>query len=386
MNEISSFDPAKQSYKEWRRSVRVEKKSAQDAIAGSLHGVSSARVELATGKNIRRLARRRLKELAELPAEEAMVHDQRLQRITQALLEGAGLSRADWGVVKRRAVQLMDRMKKSTVQLSDFEDLAVLWGYTHIRFAERARATFDALHVLHRLTQAVEGHSEGGSRCEGESPHLPVPGPQQGSLQASRGLHAEYSAPLDAVLGAPRLAVVSVGGGPGNDLVGALLWLKRNRGEDVGESSFVVMDWAEGWGSIVQVLASVLQQEVQFTVGDVGESLQSTRNEAFLSALQLGEVGLCRLLLFSFVLHESSGWQEFMCSLFLHCGEGDIFFFVDPRPESQHSSLHSVLVLLAHAAEEAGAGVKHWWVVSGLFVLRCRPGCSGTEAALQPAT
>ncbi len=70
------------------------------------------------------------------------------------------------------------------------------------------------------------------------------------------------------------------------------------------------MDSAPLWGHIVKRLGSIVDTEMHFARGDVTEPLTSEVN-----ADVAPWISEANMLLFSFVLHESVNWQDFMSGI-----------------------------------------------------------------------
>ena len=157
---------------------------------------------------------------------------------------------SDRSACKAAAIKLLFRMKKALQTDEDFADDRALWGYAALKFAERARWTLEGLDcpraAAHRaLLLFFKARSLSDTV---------IPPPDDVLLReylvssksgvASLGAHSLSAAHVSVLAALQNLRrrvccrdrdqciedgggvhVVSIGGGPGNDLAGALLWL-----------------------------------------------------------------------------------------------------------------------------------------------------------------
>lgn len=56
---------------------------------------------------------------------------------------------------KAKAIELMKKMKNATQIKNDFEDLGTLWGYTALKFNERAKLTFLCLFKIWKKSPEI---------------------------------------------------------------------------------------------------------------------------------------------------------------------------------------------------------------------------------------
>ena len=262
------------------------------------------------------------------PASPKRVLERWLARLMEPLLQRPPY-RGRANDCKARAVVLLHKMKKSTQTLADFGDPMALWGYTAIKFRARALLTFQHLSQLHRA-----------------APQWTAPlaaDAMSGALMPVRGAPAQRP-----------VTVVSVGGGPGNDLFGAAAflrlcmppegpaksawleqlhtckrpwrpqWQPQSQSQSQSQSQaqsqrhgavgahrglrLAVADFAGGWAAIVGAVETLMGVPVTFLPCDVTTSIDGPPNERFARDW----LPQAELLLFSFVLHESKGWLRFL--------------------------------------------------------------------------
>ena len=187
-----------------------------------------------------------------------------------------------------RAFALQDKMRKGVQRVSDFGHEGALFGYAKRKFSARAAMTFQLL------------------SCAAHGEALP---------QAVRGIVASANP-----------TVVSVGGGPGNDLFGYLLFARHGRGVDAtlpaggapaaaagndgaavqragsaalppaggtggsgpgpaeasraAEPRLFVLDFASGWGPVVRRVGELCGERIQFLGCDLQAPFDAGANES----------------------------------------------------------------------------------------------------------
>lgn len=196
--------------------------------------------------------------IANLPSAIATPLKQELQYMAQGLAAAAPLEQE----VAAKTCALQTLMRQGRQVASDFDDIAALWGYARRKFSGRAVAAFalleSAVQVLPRMV-------------------------------------------LEDIT-----SVVSMGGGPGNDLFGYLLFRKYGRLPATRPSRkaerYFVFDFAPGWESIVNEVSTLSGHGIGFIHGDLSKSLQENNPDLLFN----DETGVC-LYIFSYVLSEIMG-------------------------------------------------------------------------------
>jgi hypothetical protein len=170
---------------------------------------------------------------------------------------------------KKAGAKLLKRMKKGKQELVDFEDEHALWGYVKSIFAKRAFNVCDSfLEVWHKDDRFKE------------------------------------------VLNNDEPAqVLSLGGGPGNCLVGFRVFeqLVLNHKHLVPQlPRLYVCDYADQWGKIVNEVAETQTEPVQFFHCDMGVSVDAPTNKDLQSLLNDPERTSARqnIVIYAFALHE----------------------------------------------------------------------------------
>jgi hypothetical protein len=175
---------------------------------------------------------------------------------------------------KKAGAKLLKRMKKGRQELIDFEDEHALWGYVKSIFAKRAFNVCDSfLEIWHkdpRFAEALKGDQS------------------------------------------PR--VLSLGGGPGNCLVGFLVFerlmlARKKEKEGLAQlPRLFVCDYADQWGAIVDKVAETQTEPVQFYHCDMGVSVTDATNKDLQSLLdepkQSGPSAQQTIVVYAFALHE----------------------------------------------------------------------------------
>lgn len=138
----------------------------------------------------------------------------------------------------RRAVELQAKMRRGEQHPEDFDDSEALWGYAMAKLPLRARTAFDALTV-----------------------------------------HAPPS--LTGLLAKGDVSACSFGGGPGAELLA--LAAARDLAGGAG-GSMAVFDLVDGWRPIVDAVATLLGEPIEYHSCDVTLPLADARNAALRGA------------------------------------------------------------------------------------------------------
>lgn len=194
--------------------------------------------------------------IANIPSAIATPLKQELQYMVQGLAAAAPLEQET--AAKTCALQTLMRQGRQIA--TDFDDTSALWGYARRKFSIRAVAAFALIESAVKVQPRMM---------------------------------------LEDIT-----CVVSMGGGPGNDLFGYLLFQKYGRSDATtalrrAERCFV-LDFAPGWESIVNEVADLSGRSIGFINGDLSKSLQDNPD------LLLNETCV-RLYMFSYVLSEIMG-------------------------------------------------------------------------------
>ncbi|CEM01516.1 unnamed protein product [Vitrella brassicaformis CCMP3155] len=263
----------------------------------------------------------------------------RMAPLMQELLDHP-VYKSDPHGAKERAIRLMHKMKQASQRKEDFADLSTLYGYTALKFTERSLLVFQTLRTALSLS-------------------LPMPLPPPASSDHPAGdNHA-----------APVLLVVSIGGGPGNDVYGFILFWELMIGQPPPSSngcvSLYVFDLVEEWRAIVDRVAEVSGWQILFGLCDVCEALLGGTEEPCVNR-ELREV--CEsatgpsLFLFSFVLFESQSWRTFLSQLWDTAPGGSLFYFADGSQQEMRK--------IVEAFPECVEGESMWRVHQALLVVK----------------
>merc|ERR1712216_129531 len=134
----------------------------------------------------------------------------------------------------RKVAAFQERMRTCTQQPEDFMDNEALWGYTSNKFVLRACMAFNAF-------------------------------------------HKRASSSLAKILQGERVSVAAMGGGPGAELFAAIVARDILGG---GAGRLAVCEWVEGWKPVVDVVARLLGQPIQYLHCDVTKPLNDEANNA----------------------------------------------------------------------------------------------------------
>jgi len=289
--------------------------------------------------------------IALLPPSTIAALNLRFEAITSQLLAAPAKAEA-----LRKALALQLRMKNSVQTRADFADTAALFGYAHYKFRLRGLTAY-AL-----FASAAAAHP---------------------SLRAALVGSRERGPP----------AIASVGGGPGNDAFGAMLWVREYGhggmaaayavGEGEGEPPLLqVYDCAPGWGTVVARVAELGGLRIGFDVCDVCDPLSSAPNSALLSSVGGAPALAPDVVVFCYVLNEvmntcveaaaaaaaASGssaevavaaeapsWLRFVDDVWRAAKPGTVFLFRDQHERAERA-------LVAHFSSEWREGENYWWI------------------------
>jgi SAM-dependent methyltransferase len=300
---------------------------------------------------------------------------------------------------------LQRKMKHGSVTVEDFGvgGEGALWGYVKRKMTRRALLSFEA---LRGLVEAAERGSCAARAEEGSKSAQHASGARAAESPAAVSL-ANVPASVAAALRGPEpLRVASVGGGPGNDLYGFVLFRDlccNAEGSREREDRLWVMDFAaRHWRPIVERVGEVLGRRIECVHCDIQKPLVGTSAQAedagegaqdgpqnglerpaAGSAAEAGSawspnapmLAVCNemdLFLFSFVLHEARGWRPFLSQLWERAKPGAVFIFKDPSAWQERQ-------LLSHFSGWK-EGVDYWWILGdGLVAVRREgAGAAGT--------
>lgn len=223
---------------------------------------------------------------------------------------------------------LQKQMRKGLQVLGDFDDLDALWGYTRRKFFSRAITAFELFRSAEETLRAAS---------------------TDGACKVFR-----------------NATVYSIGGGPGNDLYGYLLFEKYGRGglmeQEATEADqsndsqplLSVCDFAPGWKSIVDRVGELSGHDIKFHTCNLSFPLQSETNSSLQS-------NVSKVYLFCYVLSEVMGPDgnppPLLEALFQRAqadpDNTTIFLFREPHDQALHR------VLSRHADWKEGSQVWH---------------------------
>eukprot|EP00397_Hematodinium_sp_SG-2012_P054795 GEMP01066370.1.p1 GENE.GEMP01066370.1~~GEMP01066370.1.p1 ORF type:complete len:228 (+),score=57.36 GEMP01066370.1:393-1076(+) len=161
---------------------------------------------------------------------------------------------------------MQQRMRKGDQQKEDF-DIFGAWGYVGAKWVQRAQLAYDATIVAHCKAQAD------------------VPD----ATTSERNFRT----------------VISLGGGPANDLFGTMMALEEValRTKEGADISYFCFDWVDVWTPIVDKVGQLANRTIHTGHCDLALSLDDEENREVLRACGNGTE--C-LFLLSFVILESS--------------------------------------------------------------------------------
>ena len=272
------------------------------------------------------------------------------------------------------AIKLLKHMTKGTQELDMFQDEAALWGYTRLKFYERALllcCSLGRIRIRMRSSsdddkhnsEEIDVHVIGDERLlkvdARASVASNVPQIQDNViLEQNRILEKVWN----VILKNGIRKACSIGCGPGNDAVGLLSFLQMELGtkEEILDEILLV-DWSiNEWKSTVldpltEILVAkntVRSEGIKCTFCDVTKDLGDDRNGALKKHLCLSEHehGGCDrdldgvkeqadydIYLTSYLLTETKGkWEPFFRSLIEISRENTIFYFAEPIPWQLH--------------------------------------------------
>jgi len=166
------------------------------------------------------------------------------------------------------AQELQRKMRKGTQEKADFNEYAA-WGYVSAKFAQRAEMSYEATRGGFLLKTCIH----------------------------TRNVSSRH--------------VISLGGGPGNDLFGAMVAMEEHAlvstsglsAEKLDDIKYFCFDWVEDvWRPIVLKVGSLCNRDIVVGHCDLTLPLSDVENEEVLSAIH----GDTCLFLLSFVILESS--------------------------------------------------------------------------------
>ena len=288
--------------------------------------------------------------IAVLSAARVSALNERFRALTSQLLAAPEKAEA---LRKARALQL--HMKMGVQTRADFADKAALFGYAHYKFRLRAITAY--------------------ALCS-----------------AAAAAHPSLRAALVGTSARGPATISSIGGGPGNDAFGAMLWVRENGapaayarsgdGAPPGAARLRVYDWAPSWGAVVARVADLDGLFMSFDVCDVCAPLGGASNSALGAALGAPEPGI---FIFCYVLNEvmnacsaatvaaaqSEGdeaeiaeiaarlpsWLAFVDELWRAAKPGALFLFRDQHERAERA-------IVAHFAADGAwrEGETYWWL------------------------
>lgn len=225
---------------------------------------------------------------------------------------------------------LQRQMRTGQQVIEDFENQGALWGYARRKFCSRSVMSYELFSSARNILLASDC-----KRC------------------------FEIASILDANVS----SVVSIGGGPGNDMFGYLLFQRHElssdnrgaRGAAAGERPpprLHVFDFAQGWKPIVARVAELSNRTIQFQMCNLKEPLQedswdSSTNQSILEFLDAASHDSSPVVfLFCYVLSEVMGpygnTPPLLEDLFMYHtsrGNGALFLFREPHTQALQTLL-----------------------------------------------
>ena len=259
--------------------------------------------------------------------------------MTQIALEPTFV--ADRKSAHATALYLLDRMKKGKQTAADFERAGegALWAYARLKWAPRALLIFEA------LRQADQA---------GFLSMLPHDKPWR---------------------------ILSLGGGPGNDLHGALLF-RQLLFKDAGTKTTVseaqstdtrlalswVFDFAPQWQSIVRRLSNFITEEICWAPCDLTQPLCAEVNAELALRVRGANVIVC-----SYVLHEVGWpkWQAVMQAMWTESAPDTIFVVKDPNDRAERQLLAMLQQLDPDRDKHPqNSAVEYMWACGDCLILK----------------
>jgi hypothetical protein len=216
---------------------------------------------------------------------------------------------------------LQRQMKKGVVTRHDFSNQGALWGYMKHKFTKRALLVFEAFHsILRPPPCTLCNHIANSSASSSADPVLVRNQLLKKCSSSSKAFH-----------------VASIGGGPGNDLYGFVLFKELcldgiDTDTDTEAATELltelsVFDFVEdAWSPLVDKVSNVIGYPINCLPCNVKAPLCREENVELLNRCRNVDI-----YLFSFVLHECrKEWHAFLSELWEHAQVNCIFYFKEP--------------------------------------------------------
>jgi len=255
----------------------------------------------------------------------------------------------------KRTCVLQRQMRTGQQVVQDFEDSGALWGYACRKFSSRAVMSFELFSSARATLLA--------SCC------------------------AEIVALSTLLESDPT--VISIGGGPGNDMFGYLLFQRHVVGLTAAQQQDAaaaiseqvpphlhVCDFAPGWSPIISRVAELSGRNIQFQTCDLKVPLpgESAANRTLQELLEVTSV--CRdslmVFVFCYVLSEVMGPSgdpppllEDILAYYESRGHGALFLFREPHTQA--------LQTLLSRHEEWREGDDYWQLTGGGLMVWISP-------------
>ena len=244
-----------------------------------------------------------------------------------------------------KGTQRLDMMVTTdTSKTTTTEVEQAIWGYVKYKFAKRSMLTFNA---LQQLQPSVNGLIRGGN--------CPI------SLVPKDFLWSQLST---------IETIVSVGGGPGNNLYGCALFRRLHRLHTTSKNddslsvkskdqllwptlkNLIVLDFAEqSWSKVVEYVAHLSKkyehsEETLYSCHHCDVTLPLLHESNSDAVLPLKT---CGLIIVSYLLTETKGkWHQFMLETWQIALPGTIFLFFEPTVWQHHILLKLLGVVITN--------------------------------------
>lgn len=287
------------------------------------------------------------KVIAQMPLRIAAAIKSDLEYVVSRLVKSKEYSQNKHMSLKKTD-SLQRQMRTGQQVMEDFEDPAALFGYARRKFSSRAVISYELFSSARKTLLA--------SDCE-------------------------RCIEIASILDSKASSVVSIGGGPGNDMFGYLLFQRYGRCSDIGGADCAAMseqppprlhvfDFAKGWKPIVARVAELSNRTIEFHICNLKEPLQedsqdSSANQSLLEFLDATSHDSSPIVfVFCYVISEVMGSSgdtpPLLEDLFMHYksrGNGAVFLFREPHTQA--------LQILLSRHEDWCEGRDFWYLSNG---------------------
>ena len=320
----------------------------------------------------------------------AKVH-QRFNRDIQLLLTDEPRYQTTRKQNMEKSNVLQRKMKKGVVTVADFADSGALWGYMKHKFTKRALLVFEAFNSILGASTSSSADTNTNTNMNNDTDNADTDNADlnndttndtnkdtnngNNNADATTNIHSPVL--IKKHLLRPKIRVASIGGGPGNDIYGWVLFKElccksqgsnsdtsdhnsdTNNDNPISSDLFVFDFVADAWSPLVEKVSQVIQNKITCLPCNIKLPLNNCQEniELFKRCKEID------VYLFSFVLHECRDhWQTFLEQLWNNVKINCIFYFKEP-------SDWIIKLLISHFAWKIN--VDYWNVLGdGIVVIK----------------